>query len=257
MDVVIETFPARRLATVRHTGPYPGIADAFHRLGALAAQSGLYDHVAPALMTPPGTVHLDSPEPLPEIPAAGITLSGDDAAVGFGYTVSGGRVPAILISPMIASATTIRPPADTPFDHATIVKTVWDAFGLSNDWTSLTERDENAPTLFSSEYLSATVNNDPGAFSGTIVANPMVLVFDNLATQVLQASAGPKITLSVTYDTSLPWLTVSTAAGDTGTNLLLVTVTVDKSQLSSTQNTTITITASNGTSLPVPVWGYA
>jgi AraC family transcriptional regulator len=45
MDVTIETLPARRLATVRHLGPYPQIAEAFHRLSAIAAEHSLYAHV--------------------------------------------------------------------------------------------------------------------------------------------------------------------------------------------------------------------
>jgi AraC family transcriptional regulator len=45
MDVMIETLPVRRLATVRHLGPYPQIAEAFHRLGEIAAERGLYAHV--------------------------------------------------------------------------------------------------------------------------------------------------------------------------------------------------------------------
>ncbi|HEY1692529.1 MAG TPA: AraC family transcriptional regulator [Polyangiaceae bacterium] len=58
MDVVFETQPARRLATVRHIGPYPQIGEAFHRLGALAASSGLHDHVDPQMLA----LYHDDPE---------------------------------------------------------------------------------------------------------------------------------------------------------------------------------------------------
>jgi AraC family transcriptional regulator len=58
MEVIIETLPARRLATVRHIGPYPEIAEAFHRLGALAAAHGLYDHVDPRMLA----LYHDDPE---------------------------------------------------------------------------------------------------------------------------------------------------------------------------------------------------
>jgi AraC family transcriptional regulator len=41
MQVEIETLPARRLAIVRHTGPYNQIGAAFQRLGAIAGPAGL------------------------------------------------------------------------------------------------------------------------------------------------------------------------------------------------------------------------
>jgi AraC family transcriptional regulator len=61
MDVVIETCPARRLATVRHTGPYTEIGEAFHRLGALAHASGLYAHAEPPMLA----LYHDDPETTP------------------------------------------------------------------------------------------------------------------------------------------------------------------------------------------------
>jgi AraC family transcriptional regulator len=61
MDVTIETLPTRRLATVRHLGPYPQIAEAFHRLGTIAADCGLYAHVEPAMLA----LYHDDPETTP------------------------------------------------------------------------------------------------------------------------------------------------------------------------------------------------
>jgi AraC family transcriptional regulator len=61
MDVTIETLPARRLATVRHLGPYAEIAEAFHRLGMIAADGGLYTHVDPAMLA----LYHDDPETTP------------------------------------------------------------------------------------------------------------------------------------------------------------------------------------------------
>jgi AraC family transcriptional regulator len=61
MDVTIETLPARRLATVRHLGPYPQIAEAFHRLGTIAAERGLYPHVDPPMLA----LYHDDPETTP------------------------------------------------------------------------------------------------------------------------------------------------------------------------------------------------
>jgi AraC family transcriptional regulator len=63
MDVTIETLPARRLATVRHLGPYPQIAEAFHRLGTIAAERGLYAHVDPPMLA----LYHDDPETTPPI----------------------------------------------------------------------------------------------------------------------------------------------------------------------------------------------
>lgn len=42
MNVDVVTLPAVRLATVAHRGPYPAIAQAFQRLGALAGPAGLF-----------------------------------------------------------------------------------------------------------------------------------------------------------------------------------------------------------------------
>lgn len=61
MDVTIETLPARRLATVRHVGPYPQISEAFHRLGTIAGAAGLYARVDPRMLA----LYLDDPETTP------------------------------------------------------------------------------------------------------------------------------------------------------------------------------------------------
>ncbi len=61
MDVTIETLPTRRLATVRHVGPYPQIAEAFHRLGTIAVERGLYPHLDPAMLA----LYHDDPETTP------------------------------------------------------------------------------------------------------------------------------------------------------------------------------------------------
>ena len=61
MDVTIEDLPQRRLATVRHVGPYAEIAAAFHRLGALAVEHGLAARVEPAMLA----LYHDDPETTP------------------------------------------------------------------------------------------------------------------------------------------------------------------------------------------------
>jgi AraC family transcriptional regulator len=84
MNVVIERYPARRLATVRHTGPYAEIAEAFHRLGSVAADSGLYAHVEPAMLA----LYHDDPEttPIPELRSDAALVVTDDAELPAGLT---------------------------------------------------------------------------------------------------------------------------------------------------------------------------
>jgi|GEM_PF-52887 len=42
MSIEIREFPARRLAALRHIGPYPRIGETFERLGAIAGPAGLF-----------------------------------------------------------------------------------------------------------------------------------------------------------------------------------------------------------------------
>jgi len=212
---------------------------------------GVFDHVPPPVATPPGTVHLDSPPPLPKIPNVSSLIT-DPAAEGYGFTGYGGRVPAILISPYIQSGTTIRGDG-TPFDHASIVKTVWDVFSLSTaEVTSLTQRDANAPSVAS--HLDAGANNNPPVFSGTIVASPSALIFDGITSQTLLFSAGPGVApgASVGGDS---WLQLAQPVLQS--SLIAMAVSVDSSGLSSgTYTNSIVIGASGVTSVTVPVTLY-
>jgi AraC family transcriptional regulator len=61
MNVVIEDRPAIRVATVRHTGPYPKIGEAFERLGAIAGPAGLLQRPATAMVA----IYHDDPESTP------------------------------------------------------------------------------------------------------------------------------------------------------------------------------------------------
>ncbi|HEX8845764.1 MAG TPA: alkaline phosphatase family protein [Pyrinomonadaceae bacterium] len=110
---------------------------------------GTYDHVVPP------AVPTNAVPPASNIPAA--KDHGDKVADGFNYNVYGCRVPAIIVSPLIGAGTTINPPGTTPFDHSSILKTVWDCFGIKD---SLTERDAAAPSIY--DPLSNTANNHPG-----------------------------------------------------------------------------------------------
>jgi phospholipase C len=183
---------------------------------------GVFDHVPPPVATPPGGT----------IPAA--NDDGDSAANGFNYNLFGGRVPAIIVSPLIAAGSTIRDAGGSAFDHASIVSTVWDLFGLANGsegLPSLTNRDLNAPSLTS--FLASDATNSTGAFSGTIVAGAGSLTFTHdkglpsqPAAQFILASAGPSVafTTTVSQPEGESWLSVSSS----GTGLELIdTITVN------------------------------
>ncbi len=211
---------------------------------------GLYDHVPPPLATPPG--QLNTSPNATTIPAA--QDPDDPAANNFNFNVLGGRVPAIIVSPYVTQGSTIRDPGGAPFDHTSIVKTLWDIFALGSSPASLTGRDAAAPSLV--PLLSDTAVNTTGAFSGLIVAGPSFLVFSQPSPtqpQTVVVSAGGSIELTATSQTD--WLSVSPALPATGETLTLA-VSIDASNVpssSGTYNGSITIAGSNVTSLEIPV----
>jgi phospholipase C len=78
-------------------------------------------------------------------PPSGATPPDDDAGeFSFDFTRFGVRVPAVLVSPLIAPGTVYRVPAgSTPLDHTSILKTVEQRWGLP----ALTARDAAAPAF--------------------------------------------------------------------------------------------------------------
>lgn len=145
---------------------------------------GCYDHVPPPAFTPqipasgtalgltiettvpPGSNNPTSTTPSIDIPPASNFL--DKTSNGFEYNVYGCRVPTIVVSPYIEGGTQISPkPGSTnPFDHTSIIKTVWDTFFTNGNPTnpptvnSLTNRDAAAPSLY--DFLDFSINNNPG-----------------------------------------------------------------------------------------------
>jgi phospholipase C len=108
---------------------------------------GMYDHVVPPAATPPGS-------------------STPPASNGYTFDTFGPRVPALLISPWITAGSTIRPASATiPFDHTTIIKTVFDCF-LPSGTASLTDRDGAAESLIP---LLTGSGNSPGAIPLNII----------------------------------------------------------------------------------------
>lgn len=82
---------------------------------------------------------------------------------GFDFTVSGPRVPAIIVSPFAHPSSTLRAPCGKVFDHTSIIKTLWDCFGLAsgtNGTPSLNDRDANAASVL--DGLSSVPVNDAG-----------------------------------------------------------------------------------------------
>ncbi len=106
---------------------------------------GCYDHVPPVrTMAPPASTTPSS-------------------YVGFDFTVSGARVPAIIVSPFAAQGSTLRATGGAVFDHTSIIKTVWDCFGLASGpkgTPSINERDAAAACVL--DGLSDTAVNGTG-----------------------------------------------------------------------------------------------
>jgi phospholipase C len=85
---------------------------------------GCYDHVPP--------------------PAGAVPPDDTSGEFGFDFTRFGVRVPAVLVSPLIAPGSVYRAPGGgTPLDHTSVLKTVQEGWGLP----SLTARDAAAPSL--------------------------------------------------------------------------------------------------------------
>ena len=105
---------------------------------------GCYDHVAP--------------------PSGAIPPDHDAGEFGFDFTRFGLRVPAVLVSPLIAPGTVFRVPAgSTPLDHTSILKTVQQRWGLP----SLTARDAAAPGF--GDVLTLTAPRTDDALAGVTV----------------------------------------------------------------------------------------
>jgi phospholipase C len=99
---------------------------------------GCYDHVSP----PSGAVPPDN----------------SVGEFGFDFTRFGVRVPAVLVSPLIAEGTIFNVPAGgTPIDHTSVLKTIEQRWGLP----ALTARDAAAPGLGDVLTLSTPRTDDP------------------------------------------------------------------------------------------------
>jgi phospholipase C len=99
---------------------------------------GLYDHVAP--------------------PTSAVPPDNSPGEFGFDFRRFGVRVPAVLVSPLIAPGTIFNVPAGSmPIDHTSVLKTIEVRWGLP----SLTARDAAAPDLGAVLTLSTPRTDDP------------------------------------------------------------------------------------------------
>jgi phospholipase C len=200
---------------------------------------GVYDHVPPPLAPSPGkTAQLLNGGTTPIYDGDSLN---DQAGGGFAYDVYGGRVPAIIVSPMIEQSSTIRRPAPDdgpPYDHTSIIKTVWHLFDLQdapNGLQSLTGRDLVAASL--RPHLLTKTANPTGPFVGAI---PTSLQFCSAspAPQTLYGVGPTTATLTAAVTEGEAWLSIATSypivtADGELTWLLQITVTATVESLKS------------------------
>jgi len=98
---------------------------------------GCYDHVPP--------------------PESAVAPDSSPSEYNFDFKRFGVRVPAVLISPLIAAGTVLQTSTATPFDHTSILATVEARFGLS----PLTRRDAAAPNVGAVLTLAKPRTDDP------------------------------------------------------------------------------------------------
>lgn len=92
---------------------------------------------------------------------------------GFDFTRFGVRVPAVLVSPLIAAGTKLRPPdGSPPFDHTSIIATLRTCFGIG----ALNARDAVAPDVSGALTLATPRTDDPLANVEPPTASDPVLV---------------------------------------------------------------------------------
>jgi phospholipase C len=103
---------------------------------------GLYDHFPP---TAPATPPNDG-------------LQGEE---GFDFRRFGPRVPAVLVSPLIARGTVFRAPPGETIDHTSVIKTLFDLWDETGEPLYLTERDQAAPSLMGVLTLQTPRRDDP------------------------------------------------------------------------------------------------
>lgn len=100
---------------------------------------GLFDHVPPPAAPPPdrGLNHEFLYQPVPDK----ASCEGPNTP----FARYGTRTPCLLASPLLEPGAVIRPDGDYPFDHTSVIRTVFDLF--VNPEEHLTNRDKLAPSF--------------------------------------------------------------------------------------------------------------
>jgi phospholipase C len=153
---------------------------------------GMYDHLPPAAAPIPGAGQAFPPV----MDSSNWFKHGDPTANGFSFNYYGPRVPTIIVSPFVSSGSQITPPSAFPFDHCSIIRTVWDCFSLGGNG-SLTYRDAMAPSL----YPQLTGSNISGQCP--FAPQAFVLVADS-SKQVWSITVSATGSLSAASATGLP-----------------------------------------------------
>ncbi|PCK06158.1 MAG: hypothetical protein COA42_17525, partial [Alteromonadaceae bacterium] len=105
---------------------------------------GAFDHVSPGKAVPPWGVN-GKPGFKPPI-----GFDGKPKPLlqhGFQFDRFGGRVPAIIASPLVQKGTVFRTTTDTPYDHTSLIKTILKVLGHEDKVSDFGERVKHAPTF--------------------------------------------------------------------------------------------------------------
>ena len=85
--------------------------------------------------------------PPPKAVAPWVTGKAPKLEDDFGFDRYGGRVPTLLISPLIEKGTVFRSETDTPYDHTSLIATLLKWRGLGDKIADFGERTKKAPTF--------------------------------------------------------------------------------------------------------------
>ncbi|WP_343050109.1 alkaline phosphatase family protein [Burkholderia guangdongensis] len=134
---------------------------------------GCFDHVVP-----PGNA----------APPDSASAPGDQ---NFGFDRFGVRVPAVVVSPYIASGTVFRSPTATPYDHTSILATLRDWLGIPADKMLKSQRIAQAPTLAPVLTLDAPRTDlpDVDAPAATFVEPATTLPLNDLQKSLVTGAA--------------------------------------------------------------------
>ena len=92
---------------------------------------GAFDHIKPPSATPPW----------------GANTPDFKLQEEFNFDRFGGRVPAILVSPLIEKGTVFRSDTGVPFDHTSVIRTLLNKYDLGDKTAEFGQRAVNAPTF--------------------------------------------------------------------------------------------------------------